>query len=136
MSRKRYNPHKKFMVFNTVLFFAVLAITVIFLYLSYTFKRDADKKKTYTGEYHIELTADFAGESLSIYVNDSLLMNGILPDTVTTLDIDRFADEHVLMMVDNQTDATTPFNLNKKGSKLTVKKVKDEIVFEETPARF
>ena len=124
------------MVFNTVLFFAVLAITVIFLYLSYTFKRDASKKKTYTGEYHIELTADFAGESLSIYVNDSLLMNGILPDTVTTLDIDRFADEHVLMMVDNQTDATTPFNLNKKGSKLTVKKVKDEIVFEETPARF
>ena len=124
------------MVFNTVLFFAVLAITVIFLYLSYTFKRDADKKITYTGEYHFELTADFAGESLSIYVNDSLLMNGILPDTVTTLDIDRFADEHVLMMVDNQTDATTPFNLNKKGSKLTVKKVKDEIVFEETPARF
>jgi hypothetical protein len=63
-------------------------------------------------------------------------MNGILPDTVTILDIDRFAEEHVLMMVDNQTDATTPFNLNKKGGKLTVKKVKDEIVFEETPARF
>ena len=47
MSRKRSNPHKNFMVFNAVLFFAVLAITAIFLYLSFTLKRDAEKKKTY-----------------------------------------------------------------------------------------
>ena len=43
MSRKRYNPHKKFMAFNAVLFFAVLFITALFLYLAYTMKRDADK---------------------------------------------------------------------------------------------
>ena len=136
MSRKRSNPHKNFMVFNAVLFFAVLAVTVIFLYLSYTLKRDADKKITYEGTYHIELSTDFAGENLSIYVNDSLLMNGILPDTVIALDIDRFAEDHVLMMVDNKTDATTPFSLSKNGSKVTVKRSKGEIVFEETPARF
>ena len=136
MSRKRSNPHKNFMVFNAILFFAVLAITVIFLYLSFTLKRDADKKKNYTGQYHIELTADFAGENLSVYVNDSLLMNGVMPDTIITLDIDRFAEEHALMIVDNKTDATIPFNLSKEGSKLTVKKVKGEVVFDETPARF
>ena len=136
MSRKRSNPHKNFMVFNAVLFFAVLAVTVIFLYLSYTLKRDADKKITYEGTYHIELSTDFAGENLSIYVNDSLLMNGILPDTVMALDIDRFAEDHVLMMVDNKTDATTPFSLSKNGSKVTVNRSKGEIVFEETPARF
>jgi len=38
--------------------------------------------------------------------------------------------------VDNKTDATIPFNLSKEGSKLTVKKVKGEVVFDETPARF
>ena len=135
MSRKRYNPHKKFMVFNTVLFFAVLAITVIFLYLSYTFKRDADKKKTYTGEYHIELTADFAGESLSVYINDSLLWNQTMPDTLVTIHIDRFAEESALIIVNNATDNATPFNLNPKGSKVMVKKQEGEIVFEETPAR-
>ena len=134
MSRKRSNPHKNFMVFNAVLFFAVLAITAIFLYLSFTLKRDAEKKKTYEGQYHIELTSDWSGKNLSIYVNDSLLMNGILPDTLVALDIDRFAEEHVLMIVDNETDATTPFNLSKEGSKIIVKKTKDEIVFEETPA--
>ena len=135
MSRKRSNPHKNFMVFNAVLFFAVLAITAIFLYLSFTLKRDAEKKKTYEGQYHIELSTDWSGKSLSIYVNDSLLMNGILPDTLVALDIDRFAEEHVLMIVDNETDATTPFNLSKEGSKIIVKKTNDEVVFEETLAR-
>ena len=136
MSRKRYNPHKKFMTFNAVLFFAVLFITGLFLYLSFTLKRDADKKVTYEGRYHIEVSGDFSGESLSIFVNDSLLLNGIMSDSLTTLDIDRFAEQSALIIVDNTTDNATPFNLDPKGSKVVVKKQKDGIVFDETPARF
>lgn len=124
------------MAFNTVLFFAVLFITALFLYMAYTYKRDADKKKTYAGQYHIEMNGDFAGQSLSIYVNDSLLMNRTMPDTLITLDIHRFAEENVLMVVDNHTDNATPFNLSKEGSKVVVKKQEGGIVFEETPARF
>ena len=136
MSRKRYNPHKKFMTFNAVLFFAVLFITGLFLYLSFTLKRDADKKVTYEGRYHIEVSGDFSGESLSIYVNDSLLLNGIMPDSLTILDIDRFAEQSAILIVDNTTDNVTPFNLDPKGSKVVIKKQKDGIVFDETPARF
>ena len=136
MSKKRTNPHKNFMVFNAVLFFAVLAITAIFLYLSYTLKRDADRKVTYKGTYQIEISTDFYGQDLSIYINDSLLTNGIMPNTLTTFHIDRFAEEHILMVVDKQTDMTTPFNLNKEGSKVTIKKEEGEIIMEETPARF
>ena len=136
MSRKRYNPHKKFMAFNTVLFFAVLFITGLFLYMSYTLKRDANKKVTYEGRYHIEVSSDFSGQSLSIYVNDSLLMNGIMPDSLTALDIDRFAEQSALIIVDNTTDIATPFSLDAKGSKVMVKKQKGEIVFDEMPARF
>ena len=136
MSRKRYNPHQKFMVFNAVLFFAVLIVCGIFLYMAYTFKRDANKKVTYEGRYHIEVSNDFAGQSLSVYINDSLLWNQAMPDTLVTLDIDRFAEENALLIDDNATDAATPFNLDKKGSKVVVKKQEGEIVFEETPARF
>ena len=124
------------MTFNAVLFFAVLFITGLFLYLSFTLKRDADKKVTYEGRYHIEVSDDFSGESLSIYVNDSLLLNGIMPDSLTTLDIDRFAEQSAILIVDNTTDNVTPFNLDPKGSKVVVKKQKDGIVFDETPARF
>ena len=81
MGRKRQNPHKNFMVFNAVLFIAVLVVCGIFLYMAYTFKRDANKKVTYEGRYHIEINNDFAGQSLSIYVNDSLLWNQAMPDT-------------------------------------------------------
>ena len=124
------------MVFNAVLFIAVLVVCGIFLYMAYTFKRDANKKVTYEGRYHIEVSNDFAGESLSVYVNDSLLWNQAMPDTLVTLDIDRFAEESALIVVDNATDAMTPFNLHKEGSKVMVKKQKGEVVFEETPSRF
>ena len=136
MGRKRQNPHKNFMVFNAVLFIAVLVVCGIFLYMAYSFKRDANKKVTYEGRYHIEVNNDFAGQSLSIYVNDSLLWNQAMPDTLVTLDIDRFAEESALLIVDNATDTATPFNLDPKGSKVVVKKQEGEIVFEETRPRF
>ena len=135
MSKKRYNPHQKFMVFNAVLFFAVLIVCGIFLYMAYTFKRDANKKVTYEGRYHIEMSADFAKEDLSVYINDSLLLNQAMPDTLITIHIDRFAEESALIIVNKETDNATPFNLDPKGSKVMVKKQEGEIVFEETPAR-
>ena len=124
------------MIFNAVLFIAVMVICGIFLYLSYTLKRDANKKVTYEGEYHIEIAGDFAGEDISIYINDSLLNKGIMPDTTLVLDLQRFTDEHSLMWVDNKTDMVQPFNLSKKGSKVILRKEKGEIVFEEKPRAF
>ena len=124
------------MVFNAVLFFAVLFITALFLYLAYTFKRDANKAISYKGKYYIEVSTDFAGESLSIYVNDSLLMDGTMPDTLVSFDINRFAEEHALLIVDKQTDIVTPFNLSKEGGKVIIKKEGSKIMIEETPSRF
>ena len=120
------------MVFNAVLFIAVLVVCGIFLYMAYTFKRDANKKITYEGRYHIEVSNDFAGESLSVYVNDSLLWNQTMPDTLVTLDIDRFAEENALMIVDNKSDEITPFSLNPKGSIVNVAKKDGKISIQES----
>ena len=136
MSRKRTNPHKPFMVFNAILFFAVLFISGLFLYLAYTFKQDAEKKTvTYEGTYHIELANDFVGKNLTIYVNDSLVLNQLIPDSTILLNLNRFAEEHALIVVDNETDKATPFNLNKEGGKVIIKKIKGEVVIEEKPSR-
>ena len=124
------------MIFNAVLFIAVMVICGIFLYMSYTLKRDANKKVVYEGEYHIEIAGDFVGEDISIYINDSLLNKGIMPDTTLVLDLQRFADEHSLMWVDNKTDMIQPFSLSKKGSRVILRKEEGEIVFEETPRAF
>ena len=124
------------MVFNAVLFFAVLIVCGIFLYMAYTFKRDVNKKVTYEGRYHIEVSEDFAKENLRVYINDSLLWDQAMPDTLISINIDRFAEESALIIVNKETDNATPFNLDPKGSKVMVKKQEGEIVFEETPARF
>ena len=137
MSRKRVNPHKSFMVFNAVLFIAVLVVTGIFLYLAYAFKRSTEKKeKTYQEAYQIEIKSDFSGESLSFYLNDSLLLNRTMPDSALEISIHRFAEENALIVVDNATEKMRPFNLNKEGGKVIVKKEKGEVVIEETPSRF
>ena len=137
MSRKRVNPHKSFMVFNAVLFIAVLVVTGIFLYLAYAFKRSTEKKeKTYQEAYQIEIKSDFSGESLSFYLNDSLLLNRTMPDSALEISIHRFAEENALIVVDNATEKMRPFNLNKEGGKIRVKKEKGEVVIEETPSRF
>ena len=137
MSRKRVNPHKSFMVFNTVLFIAVLVVTGIFLYLAYAFKRSTEKKeKTYQEAYQIEIKSDFSGENLSFYLNDSLLLNRTMPDSALEISIHRFAEENALIVVDNATEKMRPFNLNKEGGKIIVKKEKGEVVIEETPSRF
>ena len=73
---------------------------------------------------------------LRLWPAKPLLMNRTMPDTLVALDIHRFAEEHALIVVDNVTDIATPFNLDKEGSKVVVKKQEGEIIVEETPARF
>ena len=122
MGKNSLNTNKQFMIGNGILAFGVLAVVIIFLYMSFRFKRDANKAVTYEGVYNIEVSKDFAGDSIAIYVNDSLLMNRTMPDASLKLEINRFAEGNVLMVVDNKTDKTTPFNLNPNGSKVIVKK--------------
>ena len=59
-----------------------------------------------------------------------------MPDSTILLNVQRFAEEHVLIVVDNTTDKASPFNLNKDGGKVTVKKKEGEAIIEETPSRF
>jgi hypothetical protein len=58
-----------------------------------------------------------------------------MPDTLMTFDINRFTEEHALLIVDKKTDTFTPFNLNKEGGKFIVKKEAGEVIVEETPSR-
>ena len=80
MDKNSLNTNKQFMIGNGILAFGVLAVVIIFLYMSFRFKRDANKVVTYEGVYNIEVSKDFAGDSIAIYVNDSLLMNRTMPD--------------------------------------------------------
>lgn len=122
MRKSSLNTNKQFMVGNGILAFGVFAVIILFLYISFRFRRDADKVVTYEGVYHIEIARDFAGDSLAVYLNDSLLLNRVIPDASLKIEVARFAEDNVLMIVDSRTDRATPFNLKKEGSRVEVKK--------------
>lgn len=134
MGKNSLNTNKQFMIGNGMLAFGVFAVIIIFLYMSFRFQRKADKVQTYEGVYHIELTSGFAGDSIAVYLNDSLLIDRTMPDATLKLEVERFAEDNVLMVVDNKIDKTTPFNLNPKGSRVEVKKSGDMIYMLEREA--
>ena len=47
MGKNSLNTNKQFMIGNGILAFGVLAVVIIFLYMSFRFKRDANKAVTY-----------------------------------------------------------------------------------------
>ena len=134
MDKNSLNTNKQFMIGNGMLAFGVFAVIIIFLYMSFRFQRKADKVQTYEGVYNIDLTNSFAGDSIAVYLNDSLLLDQTMPEANLKVEIKRFAEDNVLMVVDNKTDKTTPFNLNTEGSRVEVKKSGDVIYILEREA--
>ncbi|MCE2616896.1 MAG: hypothetical protein ACTTKN_01100 [Phocaeicola sp.] len=131
MGKNNLNINKQFMVGNGLLALGIFLIVAIFIYLSFRYQRK-DGKIFYEGKYSIEISNDFAGDSIAVYINDSLLLNKVMPDETTKMTINRFAESSALMIVDNKTDNTTPFNLNDKGSIIKITKQNGIIYMLET----
>jgi hypothetical protein len=83
-------------------------------------------------ETGIQVENSFAGDSISVYINDSLLLNCTMGSTALTLQVNRFAEENALMIVDNKSDEITPFSLNPKGSIVNVAKKDGKISIQES----
>ena len=128
---KSIESNKQFMVGNGLLAFGVFFIVCLFLYLGFRSQKKTGGEQTYKDIYEICLTKSFAGDSLNIFINDSLIMARTMTmnNTDITFQINRFAEENALMVVDAKTDIMTPFNLSKEGGKVTVEKKNGQIFF-------
>lgn len=120
----RLNTNKQFMIGNGILAFAIIFVVVIFVYMSLRLKRQLDAERYYTEIYSISLTKGFVGDSLSLFVNDSLIINKQITEEPFTIEVGRFEEQSALLIVDNKTDKLSTFDLSSKGG--TVSLVKDE----------
>ncbi|NDV64283.1 hypothetical protein [Bacteroides sp. 224] len=118
------STNKQFMIGNGILAFAVIFIVVIFIYMSLRIAREKQLEKTYVENYTISLTKGFAGESVSVYVNDSLLWNQLITEEPVVLEVNRFADHSAVMIVNNETEIMSTFDLSEKGGNYSF--IKDE----------
>lgn len=109
------NTNKQFMIGNGILAFAVIFVVVIFVYMSMKLQREKAADRHFIETYTISLTKGFAGDSISLFVNDSLLMDRIVDTEPTTIEFTRFDDQSALMIVDNLTERVSTFDLSEKG---------------------
>lgn len=120
------------MIGNGLLAFAIIIVVVFFVYISMKLQNDKKSGHTYAEAYNIELASGFAGDSISVFVNDSLLLNACIPnDSAVKLNVNRFAAESALLVVDNQTEKVSTFTLSEKGGKVVVNKHNGKVYLQE-----
>ena len=115
------NTNKQFMVGNGILAFAVIFVVVIFIYMSLRLQRENQAERHYIETYTISLVKGFAGDSISLFVNE------VMQEEAFTVEVGRFAEQSALMIVDNKTEIASVFDLSEKGGTYQFEKETDGI---------
>ena len=68
-----------------------------------------------------------SGDSISLFVNDSLISNKTMSEEPYTVEIGRFAEQSALLIVDNNTELVSTFDLSEKGGTYQFEKESDGI---------
>ena len=123
----RLNTNKQLMVGDGILAFAVIFVVVIFIYMSMRLQRDKQEQRHFIETYSISLVKGFAGDSVSLYVNDSLILNKTISEEPYTVEVGRFAEQSALLVVDNKTELVSTFDLSERGGTYQFEKEADGI---------
>ena len=121
------NTNKQFMIGNGILAFAVILVVVIFVYMSMRLQREKEGERYFAETYNITLVRGFAGDSVSILINDSLLERRTIDTEPFSLSVKRFSEQSALMIVDNATDKLSLFELSEKGGDYHFEKEGEEV---------
>lgn len=121
------NTNKQFMLGNGILAFAVIFVVVIFVYMSLRLQPEKQTERHFVETYTISLTKGFTGDSISLFINDSLVANKIISKEPYSIEIGRFAEQSALLIVDNQTELVSTFDLSEKGGTYQFEKEADGI---------
>ena len=111
----RLNTNKQFMVGNGILAFAVIFVVVIFVYMSMRLQQQKAENRNFIETYTITLTKGFAGDSTSIFINDSQQVKRTMTEEPFILEVKRFSEQSGLMIVNNATEKLSLFELSEKG---------------------
>jgi hypothetical protein len=123
----RLDTNKQFMLGNGLLAFAVIFVVVIFIYMSMRLQQQKKEERNFTEVYTIALMKGFAGDSTSIFINDSLLVNQKISKEPLIIEVKRFAEQNALMIVNNATEKLSLFELSEKGGKYRFEKEGEEV---------
>jgi uncharacterized alpha/beta hydrolase family protein len=119
---KHLNTNKQFMVGNGILAFAVICVVVIFVFMSLRMQQDKNAERKYAETYTVTLIKGFAGDSLSFFINDSLLVSKRITKEPVSIAVTRFAEQSALIVMDNLTERVSVFDLSEAGEAVSLVK--------------
>lgn len=121
---KHLNKNNQFMVGIFVMVFAVFCVIGIFLWMCYD---KAEEFKQAKRGYQIELAEGFAGDSIQLYVNDSILFeNRVSADTLVTISFKPFAEQHMISIGDVETGMAKNMNISGESGRIVLKRSDDK----------
>ena len=121
------NTNKQFMIGNGILAFAVIFVVVIFVYMSMRLQRQKEGERYFAETYNVTLVNGFTGDSISILLNASVLIDQRSDKEPFNFEIKRFAEQSALMIVDKTTDKLSLFELSEKGGNYRFEKDDDKV---------
>lgn len=95
--------------------------------MSLRLQRKGDEKRNFIETYTITLTKGFVGDSLSLLINDSILINQKISTEPFSVEVGRFTDQSTLLIVDNNTEHLSLFELSEKGGNYRFEKEMGEV---------
>jgi hypothetical protein len=119
---KHLNINKQFMIGNGLLAFAVIFVVVIFVYMSMRVQQEKKSERKYAETYTVTLIKGFVGDSLSFFINDSLLLNKRITKEPISIEVTRFAEQSALIIMDNLTEQVSVFDLSETGEAVSLVK--------------
>ena len=93
----------------------------------YATATEATEERHFIETYTISLVKGFTGDSISLFVNDSLISNKTIIEEPYTVEVGRFAEQSALLIVDNKTELVSTFDLSERGGNYQFEKEEDGI---------
>lgn len=119
------NTNKTFMRANFLLAFLVILVVIIFTFMSLNLYNKQGGHK-YVEEYVLVMSPELTGDSLAIYMNDSLLIQRhISPND--TLHIKKWELNPSLLVVEYPSELVHPFSLDEDGGDYILSRDKSEL---------
>ena len=121
MGKLTTKANNAFLLGGIIMMVMVLLIVVIFVFWALRLDRKMNLGQTYHEKYEFVLDESTLNQPLQMYVNDSLIFSGT-HSTVFTLNVDRFATESTLLVIDTESDMVSLIELSEEGEKLIISK--------------
>ncbi len=95
--------------------------------MSMRLQQKQQEERHFIETYTISLVKGFTGDSISLFVNDSLISNKTIIEEPYTVEVGRFAEQSALLIVDNKTELVSTFDLSERGVIISLRKRKTEL---------